>query len=59
MAQRRNNGNRKFTIFAIQLLPRIKTVADPRRESDLHRLVQPLSLSPVAVRLHGTTPPAA
>ena len=29
MAQTRNNGNRKFTIFAIQLLPRIKTVADP------------------------------
>ena len=29
MAQRRNNGNRKFTIFAILLLPRIKTVADP------------------------------
>ena len=29
LAQRRNNGNRKFTIFAIQLLPRIKTVADP------------------------------
>ena len=29
MAQRRNNRNRKFTIFAIQLLPRIKTVADP------------------------------
>ena len=28
MAQRRNNGNRKFTIFAILLLPRIKTVAD-------------------------------
>ena len=28
-AQRQNNGNRKFTIFAIQLLPRIKTVADP------------------------------
>ena len=23
----RNNGNRKFTIFAIQLLPKIKTVA--------------------------------
>ena len=23
------NGNRKFTIFAIQLLPTIKTVADP------------------------------
>ena len=29
MAQRRNNRNRKFTIFAILLLPRIKTVADP------------------------------
>ena len=29
VAQRRNNGNRKFTIFAILLLPRIKTVADP------------------------------
>ena len=29
MAQTRNNGNRKFTIFAILLLPRIKTVADP------------------------------
>ena len=28
MAQRRNNGNRKFAIFAIRLLPRIKTVAD-------------------------------
>jgi hypothetical protein len=25
----RQNGNRKFTIFAIQLLPKIKTVADP------------------------------
>ena len=31
MAQRRNNGNRKFTIFAIQLLPKIKTVADPTK----------------------------
>ena len=29
LSQPRNNGNRKFTIFAIQLLPRIKTVADP------------------------------
>ena len=29
MAQRQNNGNRKFTIFAILLLPNIKTVADP------------------------------
>ena len=28
-AARFKNGNRKFTIFAIQLLPRIKTVADP------------------------------
>ena len=31
MAQRRNNRNRKFTIFAILLLPRIKTVADPTK----------------------------
>ena len=29
MAQRRNNRNRKFTIFAIQPLPKIKPVADP------------------------------
>ena len=29
MAQTRNNKNRKFTIFAIQLLPRIKTGSDP------------------------------
>ena len=29
LAQTRNNGNRKFTIFAIQLLLRIKTVAAP------------------------------
>ena len=28
VAQRRNNGNRKFAIFAIQLLTKIKTVAD-------------------------------
>ena len=32
VAQRQNNGNRKFTIFAILLLPRIKTVADPNRQ---------------------------
>ena len=29
VARRQNNGNRKFTIFAILLLPNIKTVADP------------------------------
>ena len=29
VALRQINGNRKFTIFAILLLPRIKTVADP------------------------------
>ena len=28
VAQRQNNGNRKFTIFAILLLTKIKTVAD-------------------------------
>ena len=28
-ALRQNNGNRKFAIFAILLLPNIKTVADP------------------------------
>ena len=28
-AARYKNGNRKFAIFAIRLLPRIKTVADP------------------------------
>ncbi len=28
-AQPQNNGNRKFTIFAILLMPNIKTVADP------------------------------
>ena len=29
------NGNRKFTIFAIQLLTKIKTVADPFESSPL------------------------
>ena len=32
-AQPQNNGNRKFTIFAILLLPNIKSVVDPRYHS--------------------------
>ena len=41
LTQRRNNGNRKFTIFAILLLPRIKTVADSDQLSRfrLHRII--------------------
>ena len=34
-AQPQNNGNRKFTIFAILLLPNIKTVADPNQAQPL------------------------
>ena len=45
VAQRQNNGNRKFTIFAILLLPNIKTVADTIfLDPQLNAAFLPLSL---------------
>ena len=56
VAQRRNNGNRKFTIFAIRLLTKIKTVADTfvfapalGQASYLHSDISPDSRSQVGI----------
>ena len=43
MAKHTCNGNRKFTIFAIQLLPKIKTVADPTRPPERLMIYLPFS----------------
>ena len=44
--QPQNNGNRKFTIFAILLLPNIKTVADPKMPSASNRICKSGKASP-------------